>query len=523
MAAETIVKNPATGEVIGSYPEISIAELNAVAQQARAVQQEWQNAGYDTRKKYLFKMREYIVLNADAIAEVISRATGKTLIDALSTEVFPAAVAFNYYARNAEKFLKPHRLFPSNIITANKVTKVVREPFGVVGIITPWNYPFGIPAHELAAALITGNTIIFKTDSQVLPVGELFVKAAQYAGLPEGVLNFVNIPVPAAGEAIINSGIDKLFFTGSVRVGKMLMGLAAEKLIPVSLELGGKDVMVVTPNADLERAVGGALWAGLSNAGQSCAGVERIFVHEKVHHQFVKLLRARLSSLSTGNSYRHTFDIGSLTTERQLATVKRHIDDAISKGASPLFALGPVDIGGKGFFFQPVLLEGVSEDMAVEKEETFGPVLTVTVYTDNAQPVAAVNSGEYGLTASVWTDDAQEKEFFTNTLKAGQITVNDHLLGHGLPEAPWGGYRHSGIGRTHGYLGLEEMTQAKAIITDLIPFFKRNLWWYPHNEGVYNALRGALHFLYHPNLSVRVSGIITLLKKLPRAFKVWGE
>ncbi|MGE5682965.1 MAG: aldehyde dehydrogenase family protein, partial [Bacillota bacterium] len=341
--------NPATGEIIGYTPEDSVEDLISAVKQAKIAQKKWQAKSFNERAEYLFRIRDFIAENADMIAEIISKDNGKTKVDALSTEVLPITMAITYYAKNASKILKKKRIKPGNILTSNKRSYIEHVPFGVVGIISPWNYPFAIPFHEIAMALISGNAVILKTATQTLEVGKIINLCVESGNLPEGIFKFVNIPGNLAGDAFIESGINKLFFTGSVAVGKFLMKKASEKLLPLSLELGGNDAMVVLKDCDISRAVMGAIWAGYSNSGQSCAAVERIYVEENIYDQFAALMKDKLQTLRTGEDKSFNSDIGSMTTENQLKTVKRHVNDAIEKGAKAFIA-NPVPGESKGLF-----------------------------------------------------------------------------------------------------------------------------------------------------------------------------
>ena len=292
--------NPATGEIIGKTHENTAEELEHAVALAKAAQHDWALLRFQERAQYLFAIRDYIVENVDKISDVISKNSGKTKMDALSTEVLSAALAITYYANNAKKVLKRKRIHGGSILTINKRSYVDRVPVGVVGIISPWNYPFAIPFHEVAMALIAGNAVVLKVASQSLEVGKIIQECIEAGELPKDLFHLMNLPGKVAGDAFLNSGINKLFFTGSVPVGKYLMEKASKRLIPLSLELGGNDAMIVCGDANIHRAASGAIWAGLSNSGQSCAGVERIYVESEVYEEFILLLKTKMSELKQG-------------------------------------------------------------------------------------------------------------------------------------------------------------------------------------------------------------------------------
>ena len=511
--------NPATGEIIGKTPENTVEELNHAVAQAKAVQREWAKLSFRNRARYLIAIRDYIVENADKISDIISKDTGKTKMDALSTEVLSVSMAITYYAKNAKKILKRKRLGGGSILTVNKRSYVDRAPVGVVGVISPWNYPFSIPFHEIAMALIAGNSVVLKVASQSLEVGKMIKECVDAGNLPKDVFHLIHLPGKIAGDAFLNSGINKLFFTGSVPVGKYLMEKASKHLIPLSLELGGNDAMIVCRDANITRAANGAIWAGLSNAGQSCAGVERIYVESEVYEEFLLTLKTKVSDLKQGVDIDSNVDIGSMTTEQQWEKVQLLLKDAIKRGATAYPEIRKIEKKGKGLFCQPVILENITDDMMVVNGEIFGPILAVQKVGSIEEAITHANASKLGLTASVWTKSRRKGHEIASQLEVGSVMINDHLMSHGLAETPWGGWKESGIGRTHGYIGLEEMTQPRCVVDDILPFVQKNMWWHPHNKKVYEGLRGALEFLYSKNLGKRLNGGIKLTKVFLRTFQ----
>ncbi len=511
--------NPATGEVIGYTRENTVEELYEAVRLAKVVQKSWQKKSYNERKEHLLRIRDYIVSNAERISEVISKNNCKTRIDALSTEVVPAALAANYYAKQAGKLLQDKKIKAGNILFINKRSYIHRVPFGVIGIISPWNYPFGIPFHEIMMALITGNAVILKVATQSLEVGKILEEVISAGELPENLFRLINIPGKIAGEAFINSGINKLFFTGSVEVGKYLMKLASEKLIPVSLELGGNDAMIVCKDANLYRAAMGALWAGFSNAGQSCAGVERIYVEEPVYDEFISILKEKTLKLKVGADKNFNVEIGAITTPKQLSTIKTHVEDAVRKGAIISAQSDFSEANPKGLFHKSIILENVNDSMFTMQKETFGPVLAVEKVKDLDEAIEKANKSDLGLTASIWTKNKKLAHQAAKKIEAGTVTINDHLMSHGLAETPWGGFKNSGIGRTHGLFGLEETTQPICIVDDILPGVQKNMWWYPHGKKVYDGLLGAINFLYVGGIKKRIAGGYKMFSLFLRTFR----
>ncbi len=513
----TACTDPATGEVFGHSPVNTVEDLRAAVARARSAQASWAALPPRERGRRVLPLRDYLVAHADELAAVIVRDNGKTRLDALATEILPAAISVTYYVRMAPRFLKPRGLGSATMALANKRSTLARLPWGVVGIISPWNYPFGIPFHEVVMALLAGNAVILKTASETQMVGRALADVLGAARLPEGLFAFINMPGRVAGDAFLDAGVDKLFFTGSVPVGKTLMAKAAETLTPLSLELGGNDPMLVCEDADVERAASGALWAGMQNAGQSCGGVERIYVHEKVYGPFLAALKPRVEGLRVGPGASFQSDMGAMTTARQMETVKRHVEDALAKGAT-LYAKSKSPEDGKGFFLPAMVLTNVTHDMVTMREETFGPVVGVMKVRDMEEAVALANDSTYGLTASVWSRNRRRARALALRLQAGVVTVNDHLMSHGLPETPWGGFKESGLGRTHGAEGFAEMTQPQVLVDDLLSFLPRAPWWHPHDEARYGGLR-ALLFLLAGGPWEKVRALAPVLRLFTRCLK----
>lgn len=510
--------NPATGETLGFSKLHSVEDLKEMILRARKSQKLWEQFSVDERVKRVLKIRNFLVENADRIAETISRDNGKTRIDAMATELLPASMAISYYCKNAKRFLSDKKISGGNVILINKRSKVIRIPFGVVGIISPWNYPFSIPFSEVVMGLLAGNAVILKTATETQMVGLILKEAIEYANLPKGIFNYINLPGKIAGDAFIDCGIDKIYFTGSVAIGKYMMGKAAKTLTPIVLELGGNDAMIVCEDADPYRAATGALWAGFQNAGQTCCGVERIYVHEKICDSFISILKEKIENLRVDYDKDFNADIGCMTTERQIEIVNKHVEDALSKGAK-IFAQSkvPTDIKLKNFL-PATVLTNVNHDMLVMCDETFGPVVGVMKFNDYDKAIELANDSQLGLTCSVWTTDPKRGEEIAKQIKAGVVTINDHSVSHGMAETTWGGFKNSGIGRTHGRIGFDGMTQPLTIVRDILPFVKKDLWWHPFNKNIYDGLKGAMNLLYNKKLSLRLKGAVSLLKIVPRIF-----
>ena len=519
-SAVTVCTNPATGEVIAEYPLNTVEDVMTAVKNARLAQPAWQALPLKNRIKYVMKFAEYIQKHSTELAEIISKDNGKTVCDAMFTEVATAALATGYYCKNAARFLKDRKLKTGNIMMMYKRSRIVRVPYGVVCIISPWNYPFSIPFSEVVMGLLAGNTVILKTASETQVVGHALKACIEYAGLPEHVFTYVNLPGTKAGDAFIDAGVDKLFFTGSVPVGKYLMKKASERLTPLVLELGGNDAMIVCENADLYRAACGAVWAGMQNAGQSCGGVERIYVDKKVYHEFLAILKERVEGIRVGEGTLPTSDIGAMTTRKQMRTVQEHIDDALTKGAK-IFAQSKVPEDKKGQFMPCMVLTDVNHTMLTMRDETFGPIVGVMPFETIDEAIALANDSNLGLTGSVWSKDRKKAVQIGRRIMAGAIAINDHLMTHGLAETPWGGFKESGIGRTHGDIGFGEMTQPQVIVDDFLatmPFVRRNFWWQPFEKSQYDGAKGLIDTFHGKGFWERFVGFNKLSHAFYRTF-----
>lgn len=503
--------NPATGELYQQIVNTSFAEFPTMMAKARNAQQSWAALSFKERGQHLKKMEAYIAAHAEELALLISESNGKTQVDALSTEVLPCVLASQWYRKNASKYIGSKNRWGGAILFANKRSRMHHLPLGVIGIISPWNYPLSIPLGEIFMALMAGNAVLLKVAAATPAVGRAIELIMAAGELPTGLFQHIVGSGSDTATAFFTHGIDKVFFTGSVGVGKQLMAQAAPTLTPIVLELGGNDAMIVLEDADLDRAASGAAWAGYQNAGQSCGGVERIYVVQSVYDEFVRLLAEKTRALTHGPGHR-TLDvsIGSLTTASQQRTVQQHMEDALNKGAIIVAQSQPQGDVDNGFFYPATLLTGVTDDMLVIKEETFGPLLGVMPVASAEEAIAKANNSELALTSSIWTKSNRRGRQLAEQLESGVTTINDHLYTHGLSETPWGGWKESGIGRSHGPEGLLEMVNTKVINWDMLPS-KRNLWWHPHTSATHEALLNALRFAAGSSLFARLCGSFKLM------------
>ena len=497
--------NPATGEVLAELACAGAEEVQAAVLCAKAAQVRWRSTPLAKRVEVLRRFQNLLRDRTQEVAQLICREAGKPAAEAITTEVLVVLDAAEFCMRIAHRFLRDQPVPHGNFAMKTKRGVLAREPYGVVGIISPWNYPFSTPAVETLGALITGNAVVVKP-SEFTPLAALELQKLMHAaGLDPDLLQVVVGEGPA-GAALIDSAIDKLIFTGSVATGKRVAEAAARRLLPVVLELGGKDPMIVLSDVDLDVATSGALWGAFMNAGQTCLSVERCYVHRSIYEEFLKRMIDKIGKLRVGNGLNSEVEMGPLINERQLRTVETHVNDAVERGAR-LLAGGRrlTELGPN--FYAPTLLADVTADMRVIQEETFGPVLPVAAFDTEAEAIELANNSEFGLAASIWTRDRKRGEAMARQIEAGTVMINDMISGFGISEAPHGGLKQSGIGRTHGEMGLAEMVQVKYIDSDLLPHMKK-VWWYGYGATFQQQAAGLVQALYGRSLAERLKGFM---------------
>jgi succinate-semialdehyde dehydrogenase/glutarate-semialdehyde dehydrogenase len=491
-APEIISINPATRQEMGRFPVASTADVNAAVERARLGAPAWAALSYRNRSRYILKIRRELYNRKDEIIDTISRETGKPQFEALANEVFPIADLMSHYAASAERILGDERF--TLAVFRNKRSMIAYEPLGVVGIISPWNFPFSIPMGEIVMALMAGNTVVFKPSEYTPVVGDLIKQLFASSGFPDGVLEVVQGD-GSTGEALVESAVDKIFFTGSVGTGKKIAESAAKRLLPVVLELGGKDPMIVCEDAPFERTVKGAVWGAFMNCGQVCASVERLYVVEPIAEKLIAAIVEEVKKLRLGApALDCSTDVGPLANENQLSIVTEHVADAVAKGARVLAGgRRRQDLGG--YFFEPTVLVDVDPTMKVMTEETFGPVLPIKVVKDEEEAIREANNTRYGLLASIWTSNNEKGRRMARRIEAGSVIINDAVYTHGASETPWFGVKESGLGVTHGRAGLLEFVRMKHVNWDLFPI-KSDWWWFPYTQKWQNRFNKIMKVLY---------------------------
>ncbi len=505
--------DPATLEKLGDVPAHSSAEITSAIQHARSAQAKWARYTVQERVAYLLRSKDYLIDHIDRLADLISHENGKPRVEALTSDLFPIVYLIDYFSRMAPKFLadEPVRIRFGRWL--RRSSALVRDPRGVVAIISPWNYPFSIPAGEAVMALIAGNAAILKPAQATCLIGEAIGEVLNASGLPDGLFQVLH----CSGAELIKQPVDFISFTGSVETGKKVMAVAAEQLIPVMLELGGKDPMIVCRDANLEVAASAAVWGAFMNSGQTCASVERLYVDHAIADDFIRRLVEKTRQLRQGRGIDPNTDIGPLTTQDQFNVVSRQMENARRNGATFLLGGEPNPAAGPGYFYKPTILTNIGQDWECVQEETFGPTLPIIRFRTEEEAIALANDSKYGLTASIWTQDLRRGKALARQIIAGSVIVNDCVLSHALAETPWGGPKNTGIGRTHGKYGLLEFTEMKHIHLNRWTGVK-NPWWFHYAEPSFQSFKSTA-LLLRSGFSTKTRGAFGVLSHLRDVYK----
>ncbi|WP_068262196.1 succinic semialdehyde dehydrogenase [Janibacter limosus] len=465
--AETFTRtSPLTGGPIAALPLSSAEDVRRAVAAARAAQPRWAASSFEERRRILLRFHDLVLAKQVDLLDLVQIESGKVRKQAFE-EVLDTALAARYYARTAEAHLKPRRVAGAYPVLTQ--TRVLHHPKGVVGVVSPWNYPLSLAITDALPALMAGNAVVLRPDQQGSVTALAGVELLREAGLPEGVLQVVLGAGSEAGQAVVDS-TDYVCYTGSTATGRRVAQSAAARLVSFSMELGGKNSVYIAADADLDRAVEGAVRACFSSAGQLCISTERVVVHEAIADEFIPRFVAAVEAMTLGTALEYGFDMGSLVSQAQLETVTAHIEDATAKGATILTGgrhrpeIGP-------FVFEPTVLDGVTAAMTCRDEETFGPLVSIYRVADDAAAIALVNDTEYGLNSSVWTRDVRRGREIAARIQTGTVNINEcYAAAWASMGAPMGGMKDSGMGRRHGAEGILKYTEAQTVAAQhLIP------------------------------------------------------
>ena len=487
------VENPATGETIATVADLGAEAVAEMAARGRAAQPGWEAFGFEGRGRVLLRAQKWLMDNAEQVVSTIVSETGKTYEDATFAEISYGGGAFGFWAKHAPIYLGDERVKSSQVLVKGKKLILRFRPLGLIGVIGPWNYPLTNSFGDCIPALAAGNSVILKP-SEITPLTSLLLaEGLRECGLPENVLQIAT-GRGETGAALVDQ-VDMIMFTGSTRTGHKVAEAAARRLIPASLELGGKDPMIVLSDADLERAANFATYYSMQNAGQTCISIERVYVEEPVYDEFVQKVSDKVRTLRVGKPEGYgTVEVGAITFPPQLDVIKDHVADAVQKGARVL--TGGQQAGGPGRFFEPTVLVDVDHSMKIMTEETFGPTLPIMKVRDADEAVRLANDTPYGLASSVFSRDTARGEEIARRIEAGATTVNDAMINYAALELPMGGAKASGLGSRHGAGGIRKYCSQQAIVVTPRLALKREVHMFPYKPRTSRLLGRFFKFLY---------------------------
>lgn len=499
---EIVCVNPATLEEFRKVPNCREEDVRIAVGKARKAFDRWKAMNIKDRINFILKFKTYLTRNINEVVELLSTEKGTTRVEVILADIFPTLEVIDYYSKNAERLLKRRKLCVRAILGGRSYVEF--EPYGLIGIIAPWNFPLSIPISHIVPALIAGNVCILKPSEYTPLSGVEIGKIFREVGLPEGVFEVVT--GDGVTGSIIVDYVDKVFFTGSTATGRKIMAKAVQRLIPVVMELGGKDPMIVFEEVDIDLTTSAALYGGFFNTGQVCASVERVYVHESIYDDFLRMLVDKVKKIKVGVG---DVDMGALISPAQLEKVVEQVEEAKRRGAKVLVGGEKIETL-KGYFFEPTIIVDVDHTFKVVKEETFGPVLPVMKFRDEDEAIALANDSIYGLTASIWTKDMNKARRVAEKLEFATVMINDNLNAFSIVQAPWGGIKESGTGYSHGEWGLYETVRIKHIRE--MGMGVKHSWYYPLS-GKYEIVLDALKML-HGDLRERVSGFLRFMSKV---------
>jgi acyl-CoA reductase-like NAD-dependent aldehyde dehydrogenase len=485
--------SPIDGRRLGAVPVTRPDDLQALVDDVAVVQPFWAELPLADRARYMRRAGQVIIDNLDELSELLTREQGKPRTESFSMELVPTIDSLRWIAEAGQRVLADEKI-SMPVFMRQKRAHFAYEPLGVVGVIAPWNYPWSIPFAEVAMALMAGNGVVLKPSELTPLTGQRIGWVFERAGLPEGIVRVAQ-GRGEVGNALVGSSATKIFFTGSVEVGRLVGAACGERMKGCVLELGGKDPMIVCADANLPNAVSGCVWGGFANAGQTCSGIERVYVMREVADRFVEGVVHGAERLALGDPMRWTTEIGPMVSHEQYEIVKELVDDAVAAGAV-MRCGGPLEVPGHEGrdFYAPSVLTGVTHDMRIMREEIFGPVVPIATVDSEDEAIALANDSEFGLGASVWTRDRGRGERIGRRIESGMVWINDHMYSHGACSCSWGGVKNSGLGRSHSKFGFYECVNVKLVTWE--PSRARDFWWHPYDESLAQGLRAGAQLLH---------------------------
>ncbi len=485
--------SPTSGRRLGAVPAASAADVQAVVDDVAEVQPFWAGLPISDRARYMRRAAQVVIDNLDELSKILTAEQGKPRNESYTMELLPTVDALRWIAEAGPQILSDEKIgLP--LFLKQKSAHFAYEPLGVVAVIAPWNYPWSIPFGEVAMALMAGNGVVLKPAPLTPLIGQRIQWVFERAGLPDGIVRAIHGDAEP-GSALVESSVAKVFFTGSVEVGRKVGAACAERMKGSVLELGGKDPMIVCADANLPNAISGCLWGGFANAGQTCSGIERVYVVKDVADAFVDGVVRGAKALRVGDPMEWTTEVGPMVSREQYEIVRELVDDAVASGAT-LHCGGPLELPEypDAAFYAPAVLTGVTHDMHIMREEIFGPVVPIVTVGSEEEAIALANDSEFGLGASVWTLDPGRGERMARRIESGMVWINDHMYSHGACSCAWGGVKSSGLGRSHSKFGFYELVNVKTVTWE--PSRTRDFWWHPYDESLGTAVHAAAQLLY---------------------------
>lgn len=501
-------KNPATLQLIG---EVDISEPHQIAEtihRARIAQEQWRQVPIQNRLELIECFREVLFDAREDVAKLIAQEVGKPRAEAMASEVFAVLETCKWLWEEIPHFLRPNMVRINQMFFPGKFSYNTFEPLGIIAIISPWNYPFSIPATTALAALALGNAVIIKPSPRAALVGKELAALFHKAGFPKELVGVVQGDKEQA-EYLILGGVNRVMFTGSTPGGKAIMNIAARKLVPVTLELGGKHAAIVVGDSDIDTVAPQLVWGGMTNAGQACASIERVYAERSIAFELARKMAEVSRALKLGDPLEDDTDIGPLIDPMEVNRIHPMVEQAITDGAQSLCGARPRTDLGAGYY-APTILANANPRSRVVREEVFGPVIPIVPWETIDDAIRAVNDSDVGLGASIWTRDTERAEIIAHRIEAGMVWINDGLYTHVCPDAPWGGIKNSGFGRMHSSYEFLELVSIKNI--SITPQRKADVV-FPYSRSTFDYIRNGITLLHGKAGGDRIQALLSLLKK----------